>query len=53
LTLSKGTARIRIHNYVHGATIPCKRVFIYLQYHVQYYNMCIEYEKEKYLFCAG
>jgi hypothetical protein len=41
LTLRKDTARMGIRSYVQGATIPRKRDFIYLQYHVQHCTLFV------------
>jgi hypothetical protein len=55
LTLNKGPARMRIHNYVQGATVPSKRVSSYVKQLVishATFVICIQYEKKNILFCA-
>ncbi len=49
LTLSKRPTRLGIHNVVQEPTIPSKGFFFYikkLQYHVQHYNVCVQYAKK-------
>jgi hypothetical protein len=56
LTLNQRPARMWIHNYVQGATIPGKRVSSYVkQLRISHatFVIYIQYEKKNILFCAG